>query len=793
MSRALWIWPALVVTLASACNTTHYVDAGEAAWSRGERKLALANWRAARRAESRLLDRRARRRLNRRVNEAVTELAQPALKAAAEAVEAGNGGRALDIVLPLYGGRGLYRNLAPRDLRDAREALLPLAGPAISLASGIDVRALARGEGAVDAASQRVAAVRRRIERFVPRGARRALLDLLGNVARPAIARGWRLVDQHMLAGRTEEAVSLGDRLASVFPDDRELRARAARTRRRAAAHHRSRAQASRRFPGILWGHLALAARYDGSARAADALRAKLRATQFRVTQVAGCNELAAGVRRAIQRGSGGVPVTVDVQLRGCRALDKHWTRKKRVSWLEWRTRQVRVRERYTAYVSRRKCRYVQRYANTTCTTSRAGNGWVRRTCRPNYSTMQQCRNVSEPVTRTRWVTKTQRYQVRLTLVRTIHHYATGFAVAGKALVRWPGGGRTVTLSYRNQVQDHGYNDRAGRRNPRRVSVSSMHAAAIAQLQGRVHGLANAALAPKAHQLRQRASLAAESGQDLLATDLALQAWILGASLRPADRRRFAALFRVPASLASRPGGWQRRARRAVVKRASRPKRRAMPLSLDQAFASDGGASAEELVNPHLPEPNRHARGLYRELRGTAWRGAGGGERAGEVGLEVSQSALMASRLGLTLRTGVRVGPAMRLYGGVEVSRAGFGTRGWQVGVDLGQLAERGAQVGVGLRYAQHDTVPTPTLGGGVRRSSNLDLSYLLRAGGTVGFWMRLSLNLARWVGDDALVHYHPQAAGLDLRLGPVTLRAGAVYHAGGGGLRFSGGLSVYF
>ena len=789
---------AVAATLACACNTAHYGDAGHAAWQRGDAKLALANLRAARKTERHLLSAAQRRRLDAELAEVSHHLARPALRAAAVAIEAGDGGRALDILLPLYGGRGLYSSLTNPALRSAREKMLPLVGQAIAAASGVDLRALSSGEGAVAAVSERVSSVRERIERNVDRGARRPLLDLLGDVARPVLAKGWQLVDAHLLAARTEAAVALAFRLAAVFPDDRELQSNRQRTLRRASSHHQARARANAAYPGIQWAHLALSGRYGGPSHEAAALQSRLRAATFRVESYAGCAELAGLVRSSLSHGVGGVPITVDVQLGRCRTVDRTWQTRKRVSWTEQRTRQVRVQERYTAYETERKCKYVQVYANTTCTTSYVGNGYSRRTCRPNYSSMQRCHNESRPVTRTRWVMRTQRYTVRLSLIRVTSWYETALQVSGRAVVRWPGGGVTLPYSFAAGLKDHGFRDQAGSRQARRLPMGTMRTAAAQRLARAVHATHGAALRPKAAQLRRRALLAAEAGDDLHAVDFALQAWLLGGALQRADGQRFAATLQIPLALAAQPSSWSRSSQQRLTSRATgrttgRPK--PMSLHMDQAFRMGDGPPASELVSPRLPEPDRAIRHLYRELAPTAWAAGRRAERVGSVRVDAGPSPLAADRLHVSLRSGLRLTDQLRLSGGVDLAPLGLGTRGWEVGLDFGALARRrGAfSSGVGVRYGSHATVDAPGMTGSTLRSSNLDVSYFFRAGGVVGFWARFALNLASWLGDDALQHYHPQSAGLDLHVGPLELRAGGTWHAGGGGLRWRAGVGVHF
>ncbi|MCO4763515.1 MAG: hypothetical protein KC502_18505 [Myxococcales bacterium] len=728
------------------------------------------------------------RRLSADIDDLVHELAKPALRAAALAVDSADGGRALDLVLVLYGGKGLYRHLTPAQLRSARRKLLPLAGQAISVASGVDLKALARGEGGVTAVSERVSSVRQRIERHVPVHGRRPLLDLLGNVARPMLKRGWQLVDQHLKAARTEAAVLLGQRLAAVFPKERALRQQYRRTLHRAAEHHRGRARAMRAYPGITWGHLALAARYGGSTSAPVQLRQRLREVRFRMGGYQGCQALQQRVRSAIERGTRGVTVTSGVQLGRCQTVDRAWKTKKRVSWTEWRTRRVRVRESYTAYVNERKCRYVRVYANTTCTSRYVGNGYSRRTCRANYNNMQRCRNVSRPVTRQRWVMRTQRYQVRLSLIRTIYWYETQLRVSGRAQVRWPGGSRVVSLSYSAGLRDHGFRDRAGSRTVKRISVAAMANQAAARFGGQVHALHSQALRPQAAAFRQQATAAAAAGQELRATDFALRSWLLGGRGARGDVRRFAKVLRIPLSVASQPHRWTSRPQ-PRRRRVAKARRNLLSLSMDQAFGGVGQQAPSELVNPALPPTSRSVRRLYRELRTTAWAPDRPRHMPAVVGLSLSNSPLRASRLRLVSLARLQVSDAVRLYGGVELAQLGWGTYGWQIGADVG--AGRHGWSGLGLRYATHQVTASGATG--TIRSSNLDVSYFFRVGRRIGFWGRLSLNVAAWLGDEALAHFHPQSLGLDVRFGPVALRGGVTWYGGGGGVRWLASTELRF
>jgi len=68
-----------------------------------------------------------------------------------------------------------------------------------------------------------------------------------------------------------------------------------------------------------------------------------------------------------------------------------------------------------------------------------------------------------------------------------------------------------------------------------------------------------------------------------------------------------------------------------------------------------------------------------------------------------------------------------------------------------------------------------------------------MRWGGRLGFWLDAALNAAAWLGDDDRAHYHPVAAGVDLRAGALIARAGAVYHFGAGALRWVGSLGLRF
>ena len=569
--RAVFV--GIVIAALAACSTTHLATAGDEAWRRGDAARALSNWRQARRYEGHLMSRQGRGQLERNIADAVGQLALPALQAASEAVDDGKGKRGLRILLPLYAGRGLYKNLHRAHLATARGQLKPLIGEAIAAAAGVNLKMLAQGQGAVNSASERVKGVRRLIEREVGSRLSGPLVHMLENVARPALRKGWQLVAEHLKAARTAQAIGRAQTLALVFPKDRALQRKRAAARSRAAAHHRKRAATYRGRPGLAWAHHALAARYGGGRRAADTIRNRLRAVSFRVTAYSGCGEMGGVIRGALQRGNSGIPITAQVRVTGCRSRNRSWTTKKRVSWLEWRTRQIKVREWYTAYENKRKCRYVQVYANTTCTTRYVGNGMSRRTCRPNYSSMQRCTNVSVPVRRQRTVTKTQRYQVRLSLLRTISWYETALQVAGQAVISWPGGSRTVPFSYRNGARDHGFSDRAGRRNARRVPAQSMRSQAAGQLASRVHGLHNAALQPKAAELARKAQAAATAGDKVAAADLGLQAWLVGGRLVGTGGRQLAELLVIPIGVASKPGGWMNQKGR-IAYRHTRSKRR---------------------------------------------------------------------------------------------------------------------------------------------------------------------------------------------------------------------------
>ncbi|MCB9738929.1 MAG: hypothetical protein H6747_06650 [Deltaproteobacteria bacterium] len=788
----------LVLALGSAgCSRAFFSHSGDAAHERGETAQALVDWLQARRRERHLMNARERRALDEKITAAIDRLSVAAIQGAERAMRSGDGDRALDILLPLYAGKGLWRHYPSDGIEAARARVVGEIREALSVAAGIDLQALTGDSGAIDEAGARIRALGQRLQ-IVPRRYRGPLSEALSDLAGPTLERGWDLVRSLLGEERTLEAYTLAERLAGVLPDDRSQAARRDSARSHARQiHERRAAKVCGTAPGLCWAELELARRFGG--RGGDAVRAQLRRVHYDVGSVTACSELQSGLRSALKQGSGGVGVTLTVQFGPCQQRADRWQTRKRVSWIEERIREVPYVETYTTYESQRKCEYYQRYANQTCTTSYVGNGYSRRTCRNNYTTAQRCRNVSVPVKRTRRGIRRVVDRIRHTITRVIDHERHAFAVSGTIAARWPGGETTLPFRYANQSEDSGYDDKAGRDPLSVTRVPQMRSAAIAAAAKLAHGLDQRALQPLAQSLRGKADEAAGRGDAVGAVDLALQAYLVGAGLHGSDAGRIAQVLKLPAEVAGGPGTWGRhRAVRLVAKNGAskapaRKARRATP-AYDPLAALVGGEGSraggdasnidpKRLVDPELPEPDRATRRRYEALSETAFvQERERDESYLELRLHGGPTVTRPSLLGLRLGADAVVFGVARFEAGGEIDPLNLGIGGLHFGAMIGTWkTEEGALTGFGLRYERQDTATTS--------HSALNVRVAGRGGGRFGFWWDFNLNLARWFGDDALAHYHPLGAGLFLDFVIGRIEAGGYWYAGGGGVRWTAAL----
>lgn len=778
---AAWLVAAAALSL-GACSRAHYAVAGDRAWRDGDAAGALAHWRAALRHERSLIDEAERRTIEERVGEAVEQLLRPALAAAQAATARGDGARALEILLPLYARKGLLRYLAEPELPAARQRLLDPIRAALTVEAGIDVKALEENSSAIVEAGERIKALSQRLKVVAERD-RAPLEAMLDDLATPALERGWQIVDRLLREGRLVEAISFAHRILSVRPQDSGQRARHQASLSRARqAQQRLLDAIPRDRPGLRWAAGELVRRFGGAGE--PGVEAELRKVSYRVAGGQICPDLGNSLASALQRGSGGVAVELEVMVGSCQASDRRWETRERIAWNEERTREVPYVERYTEYVSRQKCEYVQVYANTTCHTDYYTK---RQVCRDNSSTMQRCRTVSEPVTRERRGTRIERYTVRRTGIRTNYHQATGFVAQGSVTLRWPGGGSSVPFSYRDSSQDYAFRDEAGQRSASVRSVDAMKRQAIDQLRGRVHGHDGQALQPKAAGLR------AAAGDADLALDRALQAFLLGTALRPAEVAHLSRWLNLPAQVAAAPRSYANGGDQVAI-RGERPaaqsggKRKAdggMASLFGGGMDEDNHTPVQRLIDPSLPEPDRGLARMYQELSQTAFSAR---DRRAHTVMELrlggAQAPLDASKIGLSLQASLAVAHALRLELGGDIERAGLGTRGVSAGVALGLFdPAAGGQVGWHLRYSRQDV--TGAAAGAARGHSALDVGLRGRFGSVVGLAYEFNFNIARLAGDDSLAHWHRQTAALFLSIGRVALEGGGSYWVSGGGWRW--------
>ena len=478
------------------------------------------------------------------------------------------------------------------------------------------------------------------------------------------------------------------------------------------------------------------------------------------------------------------------------------------------RERDVPYVERYTEYVSRKECKMVSVYANTTCSSYYAGNGVTKQRCHDNRSMMQRCSTVSVPVTRERLGVRRERYQVQRSTMRVNNHSATAFQASGRLTLRWPGGEASVPVSFSDSSQDYGYRDEAGSRNASVTSVSSMKSSLISAVARAVHGHDAQALRPKALGLRAEADAAYAQSNKELGLDRALQAHLLGIGLRGPDVALLGSWLELPPSVAASPSSMGSPSSRVAIRgeeggaeqaAAARTKADASKRSggLGALFSGkiddDASNPAEQLVNPRLPRPDKALLGTYADLRGTAFDDDREVDRSRlELRSSIGSAPLDDSRLALSLSALLTIDTAVQIHLGGDLERANLGTRAFWLGVSAGVFrGDEGGQFGVHGRYARYDlaaragaTLPTD------RRSRSLsafDIGVNGMVGKHVGLIYDFNLNVLDWLGDDALSHFHKQSLGLFARIGRVQIDGSAQYWAGGGGLRWNAGLSFAF
>lgn len=801
----------LMAVLALGCNRAHFAIAGDRAWRDDRPAEALASWRESLRREGKILSPRERMDVRDSIAKAVDRLSQPALRAATAATARGDGERALDILLPLYAGQGLYGHLDHEHLSQARLRLLQPIREGMTVAAGIDVAALESG-AAIEEAGAKIKALAKRLE-IVRGGERRELEEMLDDLATPALNRGWTLVQRLMERNRTVEACAFADRVAAVRPQDSTQQARRKAAYSQALQLQRAvLAKVPSSMPGLRWAAGELVRRFGGSGE--DRIVDELRRVQYRAGSQSVCSDLGGAIGSAVQRGSGGVEVTVDINVPSCNGRERSWQTRQRVSWTEMREREVPYVERYTEYVSRQECKYVQVYANTTCSSSYAGNGVTKRTCRDNYSTMQRCSTVSEPVTRERRGVRRERYGVQRSTMRVNTHYETGFSASGRVTLRWAGGEASVPISFSESSQDYGYSDEAGSRRANVTSVSSMKSSLVAGIARQVHGHDSQALRPKAIGLRGEADTAYSSQNKELGLDRAILAYLLGISLRSQDVAVVGSWLELPPSLASAPGSWGSASSQVAIRGeeggaaqapAARTKADAARRSggLGALFGGkiddDANTPVERLVNPRLPRPDKALVRTYDELRGTSFDDERDFERSQfTLRTGIASAPLDAGRLGLSLSAQLTLQAAVRLDVGGDVERADRGTRAFWFGLAAGSFyADQGGQFGVHARYGRYDlaartgaALPSVSM---ARSMSAFDIGTAGRIGKFFGLLYEFNLNALAWLGDEKLAHYHKQALGLFVRVWRVQLDGSAQYWLGGGGFRWNAGVSFSF
>lgn len=801
----------LAVLLSFGCNRAHFARAGDQAWRDDRPAEALASWRESLRREGKILSPRERMDVKDSIARAVERLAQPAMRAATAATARGDGERALDILLPLFAGKGLFDNLDAEHLNQARRRLMQPIREALTVAAGIDVAALESG-AAIEEAGAKIKSLAKRLE-IVRSSDRRELEQMLDDLATPALNRGWTLVQRLLERGRTVEGCAFADRVASVRPNDQTQQARRKAAYSQALQAQRALlAKVPASMPGLRWAAGELVRRFGGSGE--GQIVDELRRVQYQVGNQAVCTDLGSALGSALRRGSSGVLVTVDVEVPSCSARERSWQTRERVNWTEVRERDVPYVERYTEYVSRQQCKYVQVYANTTCSSYYAGNGVTKQTCRDNYSTMQRCSTVSEPVTRERRGVRRERYQVQRTTMRVNSHYAAAFSASGRVTLRWPGGETSLPISFSDSSQDYGYSDEAGSRRANVTSISSMKSSLVAGVARQVHGHDAQALRPKAIGLRNEADAAYAQQAKELGLDRALQAHLLGISLRSQDVALVGAWLELPPSVAASPGSWGSASSQVAIRgeEGGTAQAAAARTNADSGKRSGGlGAlfggqidddattPVERLVDPRLPRPDRALVRTYEELRGTAFDDEREFQRSQfTLRSSVGSSPLDAGRLGLGLGAQLTLEGAVRLDVGGDLERADLGTRSFWFGLAIGTFRdEQGGQFGVHARYGRYDLAaragsPLPSVST-ARSMSALDFGLSGRIGEHIGLLYDINLNALAWLGDDKLAHYHKQSLGLFVRVWRVQVEGSAQYWLGGGGFRWNAAVAFAF
>ena len=590
----------MAAAASTACNTPHYLERADEAYARGDYGEALQNYRKAQRYEGPIYEAgfddedlvvdgmTPGARVMQRQTESISRMAEPALEQAAALIEAGQLERAIDLLIPVHQGRVLDGNLTS----GARERLSERARPLLEGAFGrfLEQHGQASPEALVTAlnalralietssageqadyetmiAAGGAASIEGAWEQMRARVGQQPTLGSLNqtialaaalpggpydsqiNAARLVVAPGyWKPALDLLAQGQEIAAVEHARRHAFIWPEamgQKEL----SQIESRAAAPHLQKGQALQAsYPGLAAAHFKLAERLGASVGGSryEALARRWNTTNFQLENISGCSEAHSDARGPVTGAEGSAAIKIRIQMR-CSSHDRTRDQHQTVTWQEQRVRYVQRSERYTAYESKRVCKMVEVYVNTSCSTRYEGNGVTKRTCTPNTNMMERCNNEIVPVERTRTWTEEIPYTVSHRVDRVIHHVSRGFDFSGTLQASWPEGSYSTSIRGSKSDSDSHYSDKAGSDPLSLSSLSSMRSDVVKpQVRSALEKVRSKVFATRRADVERKLQSAHITGDPQQAADLAMRAAILDRGLQARDRAALASLLEIP-------------------------------------------------------------------------------------------------------------------------------------------------------------------------------------------------------------------------------------------------------